>query len=87
MANIIGGSCHKYDFCRDKRFVATKLCLSFVSTSILLSRQNMCFITTNACLLQQTHFCYDKMCVTTKMILVAAPTNDRQRVCLKLEKM
>ena len=25
---IIGEGCHKYNFCRDKRFVATKVCLS-----------------------------------------------------------
>ena len=30
-ASVIGGSCHKYHFCRDK--------IMFVATSILLSRQ------------------------------------------------
>ena len=37
-AFLIGGSCHKYHFCRDK---------SFVTTSILLSWQKTCFVAIN----------------------------------------
>ena len=37
---IIGGSCHKYYFCRDNSFVATNT--SFVATNVCLSRQNIC---------------------------------------------
>ena len=59
LQNIIGGSCHKYHFCCDKQlFVVTKHLLSwqnnaccsktFVTASILLSRQKTCLVTTNA---------------------------------------
>ena len=65
--------------CCDKTLVATNICLSwqtyFVTTNIILSWQNLS---------QQVYFCYDKRCVCynktfvrTKMILVAAPANDR----------
>ena len=36
---IIGGSCHKYYFCRDKVFVATNICRdkhNFVATKMIL---------------------------------------------------
>ena len=33
--SIIGGSCHKYHFCRDKSII-------FVATKVRLSRQNFC---------------------------------------------
>ena len=75
---IIGGSCHKYQFCRDKRFVVTKLCLS---------RQTLCrdkhMLYQNACRDKQVFvateiFCRDKHnFVATKMILVAMIKNDR----------
>ena len=65
---IVGGSCHKYNFCRDKSVVATNMCLS---------RQNPSFVATNIILSRQAYFCRDKhMFVATKMILVAAPAND-----------
>ena len=38
LTTITGGSCHKYNFCYDKYFVAT---------SILLLHQKMCFVATN----------------------------------------
>ena len=85
---ITGGSCHKYHFgrdksfvdksmlvvmkvlsrknyvCRDKTFVTTYICRDKHNFgSILLSRQKTCFVATNA--------------FATKMILVAAPANDR----------
>ena len=51
---------------------------SFVVTSILLSRQKMGFIVTNTCVVTNT--CLSRQTrvsfVTTKMVLVAAPTND-----------
>ena len=132
--SVIGGNCHKYNFCCDKHlFVATNMCLShqntfffvtnvvlqqkfcrnkhilsgqnfchykylarqmefchsksFVTTSLLLSRQTcVCcdkslsqqkyFVATSILLLRQTCVCHDKTFVTTKMILMAAPTND-----------
>ena len=66
-ATIIGGSCHKYHFCRDKSIlVATKLLLRqiFVAT-----KYN--FVATKV-LSQQTYFCRDKrrICVD-KHIFVA----------------
>ena len=45
---IIGGSCHKYHFCRDKHvFVATNMCLigqntSFVATTVLSRQAYFC---------------------------------------------
>ena len=58
MGFTIGGSCRKYHFCRDK---------SFVTTSLLLSRQTRvcrdktCFLSQqkHTCLLQQK-FCHGK---------------------------
>ena len=78
----------RHDICRDKdNFVATKTRLllrqkyacrdkqSFLSASILLSRQQTCFVATNT-LLRQTRVCRNKTFVATKMILAAAPVND-----------
>ena len=48
--HIIGGSCDSYRFRRDE---------SFVATGMLLSREKMCFVTSNACLLRQ-NFRHDK---------------------------
>ena len=42
---IIGGSCHKYNFCRDKH---------------VFVRQNTSFVATKVCLSRQTYFCRDK---------------------------
>ena len=59
---------------------------NFVPSSMLLSWQQTCFVATNMCLSQQTHVCRDKTFVGAKMIqtfvgakiiLVAAPANDR----------
>ena len=51
--SIMGESCHKYHFCRDKSFVSTNTCLSrqrfcldkhvFVATKVSLSRQNVSY--------------------------------------------
>ena len=55
---IIGGSCHKYHFCRGKSSVAINMCLS---------QQNACFVATKICLLGQ-NFCRSKiMFVATKI--------------------
>ena len=61
---IIGGSCHKYHFCRDKSMLA--------ATKIYFSRQ--IFLVTNV-LSRQEYISRDKRQVT-KMILVAAPANN-----------
>ena len=45
---ITGGSCHKYDFCHDKSFVATN---TFAMTKTCLLRQNRSFVVTNVILL------------------------------------
>ena len=48
--NTIGGNCHKYNFCHDKRvIVVTKHRSMLVVTNIILSRQKFCH-DTNACL-------------------------------------
>ena len=74
--------CHKYNFCRDKSFVATNTCLSrentsFVATKVCLSRQNFC---RDKHILSQQKTCFcccDKHKKhATKIILVAAPAND-----------
>ena len=72
---IIGGNCHKYHFCPDKRRLLSRqkyACRnkSFVATKSCLLRQNI-FVTTNIChnkhnfvattfLLWQTRVCRDK---------------------------
>ena len=67
---IIGGNCHKYNFCRDKHlFVATK----HVFCSDKFCRGKHAFVLTS--------FCLDKLLsrqtfVATKMVLVAAPAKD-----------
>ena len=70
--------------CRDKIvFVAPNICHNkhnFVAASIILSRQtqNKSFVATKVYLSLQNS-CRDKiMFVATKMILVAAPANDRK---------
>jgi len=35
---MIGGSCHKYDFCRDKSFLATNTCLSQQNKSLVATK-------------------------------------------------
>ena len=50
--------CNKTGVCCDKRFV---------STSILLSWQKMCFVTTNMCMSQQKYACHDKTFFMTKL--------------------
>ena len=52
--SLEGASCHKYHFCRDKRFVVTNTCLS---------RLKMSSVATKACLSRQTYFCRDKTLV------------------------
>ena len=70
------------NICCDKSFVVTKIfchdkhnCFhnqTFVTTSILLLRQKMCFVATNTCLLRQFF-------AMTKMIFVAARANDNRQ--------
>ena len=78
---IIGGSCHKHDFCRDKFchdqhvFVATVVCVCCDKTCLLSWQKYACrdksFVMTKWSLLQQTRFVMTKllsqqMFVTTK---------------------
>ena len=87
---IIGWSCHKYHFCRDKTWL-----LSRQNTNIFLSQQNVCrdrylsptnitntclsrqnksFVGTKVCLSRQK-FCRDKhIWVATKGVFVATNT-------------
>ena len=82
---IIGGSCRKYHFCRDKTF-ATKVCLSqqnlcrdkimFVATKLFIATK-LCLSLQKTCVLLRQKFCPDKNTfVATKMILVVATAND-----------
>ena len=76
----IGGSRHKYHFCRDKTFCRDKyVCLSpqntsFITTKVCLSRQNFCrdkimFVATITCLSRQKYTCRDKhIFVVTKVL-------------------
>ena len=75
-------------FCCDKCFVVTKVLLwpSYFchnkqpvlswQTHVCHDKQMTCCVMTNTCLSQQTCVCCNKTFVVTKMILVAAPTND-----------
>ena len=66
LCGVIGGSCHKYHFCRDKN-------TSFVPTKVCLLQQNFCcdkhnFVITKV-LLQQAYVCHDKhVFVVTKHV-------------------
>ena len=53
---IIGGSCHKYNFCRHKHYACSDK--TFVPTKLCLSRQNI-FVATKL-LSRQTRVCRDK---------------------------
>ena len=81
-STIIGGSCHKYHFCRDKKkcndkhvFVVTKH-KTFVATKIVFCRDNHVFIATKLRLSRQ-NLCRDTdVFVATNIIL------SRQRLFL-----
>ena len=80
---IIGGCCHKYNFCRDKSFVTTNKCLSqqitsfvaiFVATKVLSRQTKFChdkqitsFVATELCLSQQDALCRDKHVFVAKV--------------------
>ena len=70
LCTIIGGRCHQYHFCQDKRFVATNT-FDYQHKSMLvapkvLSRQN--YVCRNKYLSWQTCVCCDKsMFVTTQL--------------------
>ena len=80
---IIGGSCHKYNFCRDKRvFVATKKRQKYAChDKTVLVAANSCrnkhtFVATSILLSQQAYFCRDKhVLVATKIILAPITQN------------
>ena len=63
MSVVAPKSC-KYNFCHDKKFVATNMLQQiFVTTKVLLRQTETCI-------------CHDKTLDATKMILVASPTKD-----------
>ena len=72
--SIVGGSCHKCNFCCDKSFVTTNMCLLrrkfchnkhvFVVTKQLFCHDKSMFVATKLC--QDK---YDKMFVVTNIIL------------------
>ena len=83
---IIGGNCHKHNFCHDKSFVMTNRCLSwqntsFVMTKVCLSWQNFCwdkimFVTTTKLSWQiYKHICCNKCFVARSKLLL------RQKTC------
>ena len=53
--SITGGSCHKYNFCCDKSFVVTNVCLPWQNF-----RHNKIMFVVTKRLLRQTHICRDK---------------------------
>ena len=75
LMNIIGGSCHKYHFCRGET--------SFVATKRLLSRQNyacrdkIIFVATNTCLSRRNVFYRDKIVLAATKLYLSRQT----RVC------
>ena len=74
---IIGGNCHKYHFCRDKSFVdKSMLVMTKVLSQIFSVCRDITFVTTYIC--RDKHNFGRRTCfVATKMILVAAPSSDR----------
>ena len=77
LSGIIGGTCHKYHFCRHKHmfvakhvFVATKHVFCRDKTR-LLSRQNTSFVATKICLSRQNYACRYKHVVATNINFVA----------------
>ena len=76
---IIGGSCHKYNFCCDKSLVARNTCLSWQTcvchnkTCLLLQQKHACHDKT---LSWQNYVCHDKSLVATNTCL------SQQKFCL-----
>ena len=78
---IIGGSCHKYHFCRDKRFATTNICRdkhNFVATKVchkyatqVCHKYNFCRDKTRL-LSRQKYACRDKTFATKKTIVFVA---------------
>ena len=77
MATIIGRSCHKYNFCRDKCFVVCCDKLMFVMTKHVFCRDKsmlvvtkllllQVFVATNTCLSRQTFYRDKHTSVATK---------------------
>ena len=74
---IIGGSCHKHDFCHNKHLRQNT---SLAATKVCLPRQNFCcnkivchdkhvFVGTKV-LSRQAYFCCDKRCVLSRQTCV-----------------
>ena len=98
---IIGGSCHKYNFCCDTTFVETNT--YFVVTKVCLSRQRFCrakltFVTTKDVFVAIKHlFCHDKSMLVATNIFCCDKQNcvatkasillSRQKTCFVATKM
>ena len=81
LLNIIGGSCQKYHFCRDKGFVVTNTCLSWQKYATkLLSWQNI-FVVTSILLSQQNLFCHNKSMLVMTIFVVVATNICRDKFC------
>ena len=82
----------RQNFCRKKNSLSRQSMLvaterlsrqtRFVAASMILSRQTTRFVATNKCLSRQIRVCRNKTFVATKMILVAAPANNKAQACL-----
>ena len=67
--------CDHHTFVTTNNLFCHNTCLSWQANDLLCHDKSM-FVMTNTCLSQQTRVCCNKTFVMTKMILVAAPTND-----------
>ena len=74
---IIGGSCYRYHFCHNARFVTTKH--TFCHDKSMVAATYCCggkiFLSQQISVVTKTKICFPKFFVT-KMILVATPAND-----------
>ena len=62
---ITGGSCHKYNFCRDKHVFCRDKSMLAATICISLSRQNI-FVTRKVS--RQAYFCRDKIRVLSRLV-------------------
>ena len=83
MATIIGGSCHKYHFCRDKSFVVCREKHVFVKTKHVFCRDKSMLVTTKR-LSRQTRVCCDKRFVVTSMFVARNICHDKRFVATKI---
>ena len=74
---IIGGSCHKYHFCREKKIVATNTCLSRQRP---VSRDKHVFVATKVCSSRQK-FSRDKQLLIRESQSLPIPLWRRLKAC------